>query len=102
MRAVAPALALGNAVVLKPDPRTAVSSSEDGGADYWQLWEESRQLRGRRAATLGGRSGTRRPPWRGCLRRASPLPREAGRGRDPLVRPFGGTSCLRAGGLLAC
>ncbi|WP_016908690.1 aldehyde dehydrogenase family protein [Streptomyces xiaopingdaonensis] len=36
-RAVAPALALGNAVVLKPDPRTAVS----GGQLYARLFEEA-------------------------------------------------------------
>ncbi|MFI9387623.1 aldehyde dehydrogenase family protein [Kutzneria sp. NPDC052558] len=37
MRAVAPALALGNAVVLKPDPRTAVS----GGHVIARLFEEA-------------------------------------------------------------
>ena len=40
IRAVAPALALGNAVILKPDPRTAIS----GGAMF------ARDLRGGRAA----------------------------------------------------
>ncbi|MFC8427941.1 benzaldehyde dehydrogenase [Streptomyces sp. NPDC057253] len=37
MRAVAPALALGNAVVLKPDPRTAVS----GGVVFARIFEEA-------------------------------------------------------------
>ncbi|MET7568452.1 benzaldehyde dehydrogenase [Streptomyces sp. NPDC005492] len=37
MRAVAPALALGNAVVLKPDPRTAVS----GGVVLARVFEEA-------------------------------------------------------------
>jgi benzaldehyde dehydrogenase (NAD) len=37
IRAVAPALALGNAVLLKPDPRTAVS----GGALFAALFEEA-------------------------------------------------------------
>ncbi|MEU1853429.1 benzaldehyde dehydrogenase [Streptomyces sp. NPDC019990] len=37
MRAVAPALALGNAVVLKPDPRTAIS----GGAVFARVFEEA-------------------------------------------------------------
>ncbi|GAA4704885.1 benzaldehyde dehydrogenase [Phytohabitans rumicis] len=37
MRAVAPALALGNAVVLKPDPRTAVS----GGVVIARVFEEA-------------------------------------------------------------
>ncbi|MHC3475211.1 benzaldehyde dehydrogenase [Streptomyces sp. 7R007] len=37
MRAVAPALALGNAVVLKPDPRTAVS----GGVVFARVFEEA-------------------------------------------------------------
>jgi benzaldehyde dehydrogenase (NAD) len=37
IRAVAPALALGNAVILKPDPRTAVS----GGALFARLFEEA-------------------------------------------------------------
>lgn len=37
MRAVAPALALGNAVLLKPDPRTAVS----GGVVFARIFEEA-------------------------------------------------------------
>jgi benzaldehyde dehydrogenase (NAD) len=37
MRAVAPALALGNAVVLKPDPRTAVC----GGVAFARVFEEA-------------------------------------------------------------
>ena len=37
MRAVAPALALGNAVVLKPDPRTAVC----GGMAVARIFEEA-------------------------------------------------------------
>src|SRR5258708_22389897 len=37
IRAVAPALALGNAVVLKPDPRTAVS----GGIVLARVFEEA-------------------------------------------------------------
>src|SRR3954470_17233518 len=37
IRAVAPALALGNAVVLKPDPRTAIS----GGAMFARIFEEA-------------------------------------------------------------
>ena len=37
MRAVAPALALGNAVVLKPDPRTAIS----GGVAFARVFEEA-------------------------------------------------------------
>ncbi|MFF4630056.1 aldehyde dehydrogenase family protein [Streptomyces griseorubiginosus] len=37
LRAVAPALALGNAVVLKPDPRTAVS----GGVVFARIFEEA-------------------------------------------------------------
>ncbi|MEV0261805.1 benzaldehyde dehydrogenase [Streptomyces sp. NPDC050617] len=37
VRSVAPALALGNAVVLKPDPRTAVS----GGAALMRVFEEA-------------------------------------------------------------
>jgi benzaldehyde dehydrogenase (NAD) len=37
IRAVAPALALGNAVILKPDPRTAIS----GGAMFARIFEEA-------------------------------------------------------------
>jgi benzaldehyde dehydrogenase (NAD) len=37
IRAVAPALALGNAVLLKPDPRTAIS----GGAMFARIFEEA-------------------------------------------------------------
>jgi benzaldehyde dehydrogenase (NAD) len=37
IRAIAPALALGNAVVLKPDPRTAIS----GGAVFAQVFAEA-------------------------------------------------------------
>ncbi len=37
IRAIAPALALGNAVVLKPDPRTAIS----GGAMFARVFEEA-------------------------------------------------------------
>ncbi|WP_432496294.1 benzaldehyde dehydrogenase [Kineococcus auxinigenes] len=37
IRAVAPALALGNAVILKPDPRTAIS----GGAVFAQVFAEA-------------------------------------------------------------
>ena len=37
MRAVAPALALGNAVILKPDPRTAVC----GGVTFARVFEEA-------------------------------------------------------------
>ncbi|MGD0557704.1 MAG: benzaldehyde dehydrogenase [Streptosporangiaceae bacterium] len=37
MRSVAPALALGNAVILKPDPRTAIS----GGVALAQVFEEA-------------------------------------------------------------
>ncbi|WP_369134714.1 benzaldehyde dehydrogenase [Modestobacter sp. I12A-02662] len=37
VRAIAPALALGNAVVLKPDPRTAIS----GGAVFARVFEEA-------------------------------------------------------------
>ena len=37
IRAVAPALALGNAVILKPDPRTAVS----GGVVFARIFEEA-------------------------------------------------------------
>ncbi|HEV7726272.1 MAG TPA: benzaldehyde dehydrogenase [Modestobacter sp.] len=37
IRAIAPALALGNAVILKPDPRTAVS----GGAMFARIFEEA-------------------------------------------------------------
>ncbi len=37
IRAVAPALALGNAVILKPDPRTAIS----GGAVFARVFEEA-------------------------------------------------------------
>jgi benzaldehyde dehydrogenase (NAD) len=37
IRAIAPALALGNAVVLKPDPRTAIS----GGAVFARVFEEA-------------------------------------------------------------
>jgi benzaldehyde dehydrogenase (NAD) len=37
IRAIAPALALGNAVILKPDPRTAVS----GGAVFARVFEEA-------------------------------------------------------------
>jgi benzaldehyde dehydrogenase (NAD) len=37
IRAVAPALALGNAVILKPDPRTAIS----GGATFARVFEEA-------------------------------------------------------------
>ena len=37
IRAVAPALALGNAVILKPDPRTAIS----GGALFARVFEEA-------------------------------------------------------------
>src|SRR5919199_966331 len=37
IRAVAPALALGNAVVLKPDPRTDIS----GGATFARIFEEA-------------------------------------------------------------
>jgi benzaldehyde dehydrogenase (NAD) len=37
IRSVAPALALGNAVILKPDPRTAIS----GGAMFARIFEEA-------------------------------------------------------------
>jgi benzaldehyde dehydrogenase (NAD) len=37
IRAIAPALALGNAVILKPDPRTAIS----GGAVFARVFEEA-------------------------------------------------------------
>jgi benzaldehyde dehydrogenase (NAD) len=37
IRAVAPALALGNAVILKPDPRTAIS----GGVMFARVFEEA-------------------------------------------------------------
>jgi benzaldehyde dehydrogenase (NAD) len=37
IRAIAPALALGNAVILKPDPRTAIS----GGAMFARIFEEA-------------------------------------------------------------
>ncbi|MCW2697550.1 MAG: Aldehyde dehydrogenase [Modestobacter sp.] len=37
IRAIAPALALGNAVILKPDPRTAVS----GGAVFARIFEDA-------------------------------------------------------------
>jgi benzaldehyde dehydrogenase (NAD) len=37
IRAVAPALALGNAVILKPDPRTAIS----GGAVFARIFEDA-------------------------------------------------------------
>ncbi|GII24102.1 benzaldehyde dehydrogenase [Planosporangium mesophilum] len=37
IRAIAPALALGNAVILKPDPRTAIS----GGATFARIFEEA-------------------------------------------------------------
>ena len=37
IRAIAPALALGNAVILKPDPRTAIS----GGAMFARVFEEA-------------------------------------------------------------
>jgi benzaldehyde dehydrogenase (NAD) len=37
IRAIAPALALGNAVILKPDPRTAIS----GGAVFAELFERA-------------------------------------------------------------
>ncbi|GAB3465497.1 benzaldehyde dehydrogenase [Streptomonospora sediminis] len=50
MRSVAPALALGNAVVLKPDPRTAVS----GGAVVAEVFREAGLPRGLLQMLPGG------------------------------------------------
>lgn len=50
LRAVAPALALGNAVVLKPDPRTAVS----GGVVLARVFEEAGLPAGLLAVVPGG------------------------------------------------
>src|SRR3954454_1507499 len=50
MRSVAPALALGNAVILKPDPRTAVC----GGVALARVFEEARLPAGLRAVLPGG------------------------------------------------
>lgn len=50
MRAVAPALALGNAVVLKPDPRTAIS----GGILFARIFEEAGLPRGLLHVLPGG------------------------------------------------
>src|ERR1700684_1689213 len=50
IRAVAPALALGNAVVLKPDPRTAVS----GGVALARVFEEAGLPSGLRHVLPGG------------------------------------------------
>lgn len=60
LRSVAPALALGNAVLLKPDPRTAVT----GGVVIARIFEEAGLLyrcaapaAGRRRGRTGGRRG---------------------------------------------
>src|ERR1700744_4446944 len=50
IRSVAPALALGNAVILKPDPRTAVS----GGVVLARVWEEAGLPAGRLHVLPGG------------------------------------------------
>ncbi|MGF9663296.1 benzaldehyde dehydrogenase [Arthrobacter crystallopoietes] len=50
IRAVAPALALGNAVLLKPDPRTAVS----GGVTLMRIFEEAGLPAGLLALLPGG------------------------------------------------
>jgi benzaldehyde dehydrogenase (NAD) len=52
MRAVAPALALGNAVLLKPDPRTAVS----GGVALARIFEEAGLPAGLLSVLPGGPS----------------------------------------------
>jgi benzaldehyde dehydrogenase (NAD) len=50
VRAIAPALALGNAVILKPDPRTAVS----GGVVLARIFEEAGLPRGLLSVLPGG------------------------------------------------
>jgi benzaldehyde dehydrogenase (NAD) len=50
IRAVAPALALGNAVILKPDPRTAVS----GGVTLARIFEDAGLPRGLLSVLPGG------------------------------------------------
>ena len=99
IRAVAPALALGNAVILKPDPRTAVS----GGAMF------ARDLRGgrpagrcaagaarRRRRRRGARGRARRPDHR--LHRLDPRrPRGRRAGRSaPQAGPPGARRQLGA------
>ena len=61
IRSVAPALALGNAVILKPDPRTAVS----GGAVLARVFEEAGLPAGLLHVLPGG-GGRRRGPDRGA------------------------------------
>ena len=58
MRSVGPALALGNAVVLKPDANTPVT----GGVVIARLFEEAGPA-GRRAARAARRAGGRRRRW---------------------------------------
>ena len=90
MRAVAPALALGNAVVLKPDPRTAVC----GGMAIARIFEEA-GLPGRAAQRAARRPGRRRgpghPPAGAGHRLHRVDPRRSGRRRPrrraPQARP---------------
>ena len=76
MRSVAPALALGNAVVLKPDPRTAVC----GGVAMARVFEEAGLPEGLLHVIPGG-AGRRRGP----------------RSTDPLVRIISFTGSTAAG-----
>ena len=65
IRAVAPALALGNAVLLKPDPRTVVT----GGVIDGRASSKRRGCRRRCCSVVPGRRRGRRRPWsptRGC------------------------------------
>ena len=56
IRAIAPALALGNAVVCKPDPRTAVC----GGVMFARVFEEAGGRRGCSRCCPAGRTWVRR------------------------------------------
>ena len=99
IRSVAPALALGNAVILKPDPRTAVS----GGVVLARVFEEAGLPAGpaARAARRGRRRRGRGHRARGAgrlvhrLHRRRPPGRRTGR-PPPQAGPPGAGRQLRA------
>ena len=91
IRSVAPALALGNAVILKPDPRTAVS----GGVVLARVFEEAGLPDGP-AARAAGRRRRRRGRWSpsprcGSSRSPAPPPRAAGSASWPPATSSGCT-----------
>src|SRR4029077_19728606 len=89
IRSVAPALALGNAVVLKPDPRTAVC----GGVVLARGFEEAGLPGGVAPLLPGGRGlrGGRREGLRGARDGGGPLVAE------PMVRLISFTGSTAAG-----